>query len=181
MIGQIQKQILTQTELPDYLTRGLARFSLRKPVGNLPQADVAGGEGMDATYSRPTTERISTRLADAIRASRYILELEDDWDEEGSPRFNEATWKRATNFVRQIALSYRQSAGIWIDPPRILPGPKGSIDIHWKTSKRELLINVPENDTVPADYYGSGSATDIIKGKLETSTKNEWILAWLTR
>lgn len=89
---------------------------------------------------------------------------------------------RATHFVRQVALSFRQQpTGFWIEPPRILPGPKGSIDIHWKTSKRELLINVPEDDTVPADYYGSGGATDIIKGKLETTAKNEWILAWLTR
>jgi hypothetical protein len=176
---QLQNTSLNQRELPEYLTRGIS--SWQKTVNNLPQSGISRGTAALPAYSRPTTERISTRLAEAIRASRYILDLEDDWDEEGSQRFNEATWIRATSFVKQIALSYHQSAGIWIAPPRILPGPKGSIDIHWKTSKRELLINIPTDDKFPADYYGSGSAMDIIKGKLETSAKNEWILVWLTR
>ena len=176
---QLQTPGLMQRELPETLTRGIS--SWKKSGGNLHQSGIFQITAAPATYSRPTTERISTRLAEAIRVSRYILDLEDDWDEEGSPRFNEATWKRATNFVKQIALSYRQSAGIWIDPPRILPGPEGSIDIHWKTSKRELLINIPDDDKCPADYYGSGGSADVIKGKLETSAKNEWILAWITR
>ena len=133
-------------------------------------------------YSKPTTERISIRLIEAVENSRYILDLEDDWDEEGSPRFQKTTWKRATDFVLQVVSSFRrQPGGFWVEPPRILPGPKGSIDIHWKTSKRELLINVPEDTGEPADYYGSGGLTDIIKGKLEISVKNEWILTWLTR
>ena len=178
---QLQNSGLSQGELPHYLTRGLTPSLRQKSNSNLPQYDISRVTADPTAYTRPTTERISTRLADAIRAAGYILDLADDWDEEGSSRFSAATWERATNFVKQIALSYRQSAGIWIDPPRILPGPKGSIDIHWKTSKRELLINIPEDDKLPADYYGSGSATDIIKGKLETSAKNEWILAWLTR
>ena len=176
---QLQNTSLNQRELPEYLTSGVSPW--QKPVNNLPQSSISRGMATLPTYSMPTTERISTRLAAAIRASRYILDLEDDWDEEGSRRFHEATWKRATNFVRQVALSFRQSAGIWIDPPRILPGPKGSLDIHWKTSKRELLINIPDDDKEPADYYGSGGSADVIKGKLETSAKNEWILAWLTR
>lgn len=177
---QVQKQILAQRGLPDYLTSGIS--SWQKQLSNLPQSGILQVATAPTIYSRATTQRISTRLAEAIRASRYILDLEDDWDEEGSPRFNEATWQRATNFVKQVVSSFRQQPnGFWVDPPRILPGPKGSIDIHWKTSKRELLINVPENLSEPADYYGSGGSMDIIKGKLETSAKNEWILTWLTR
>jgi len=173
---QMQRTSLNQGVLPEYLTRGL----WPKGECNLPQTGRA--QIAAPAYSKPATERISTRLKEAMESSRYILDLEDDWDEEGSPRFQEATWKRATDFIKQIAIAFRQQpSGFWIDPPRILPGPKGSIDIHWKTSKRELLINVPENMSEPADYYGSGGRADIIKGKLETAAKNEWILTWLTR
>jgi hypothetical protein len=130
----------------------------------------------------PISSRISSRIAEAIESSRNILNLKDDWDEEGSPGYKESTWNRATEFVKDTSLSFRRRAEFWVDPPRILPGPKGSIDIHWRTSKRELLINIPENDEEPADYYGSGGANDIIKGKLDTSSQRSfWILAWLMR
>jgi hypothetical protein len=132
--------------------------------------------------ARGVSKRISSGVAKAIQSSRSILDLKDDWDEEGSPGYIESTWDRAAQFVKNTSLSFRQDAGFWVDPPRILPGPKGSIDIHWKTSKRELLINIPENGEEPADYYGSGGANDIIKGKLDTSSQqNFWILVWLTR
>ncbi|MBS1808685.1 MAG: hypothetical protein JST84_10880 [Acidobacteria bacterium] len=175
---QLQRTSLNRGGMPEYLTRGISPW--QRAERNLPQT----GRSQNAVvaYSKPATARISIRLKEAIERSRYILDLEDDWDEEGSPGFQETTWKRATDFILQVAISFRQQPhGFWIEPPRILPGPKGSLDIHWKTSKRELLINVPENMSEPADYYGSGGRTDIIKGKLETSAKNEWILTWLTR
>lgn len=131
----------------------------------------------------PTSaERISARINEVIESSRSILDLEEDWDEQGSPGYKESTWSRATNFVKDLALANRGiGIGGWVDPPRILPGPEGSIDIHWKTSKRELLINISDDDEEPADFYGCGNSNDTIKGKLDTSLPNEWILMWLTR
>ena len=120
-------------------------------------------------------------LAEAIHASRSILDLQDDWDEEGSSGYREATWQRAAEFVKDVASAFQQRGGGWVDPPRILPGPEGSIDLHWKTAKRELLINIPARDEEPADYYGCGDAKDTVKGKLDTALPNEWILLWLTR
>ena len=124
---------------------------------------------------------LNQTLTEALRASRRILDLPDDWDEEGSPRFREATWRRATEFVKLAAMAFQQRFGVWIEPPRILPGPAGSIDLHWRAAERELLINIPERDEAPADYYGSGDAQDAVKGKLNTALPNEWILLWLTR
>ncbi|NOT61147.1 MAG: hypothetical protein HOP19_13085 [Acidobacteria bacterium] len=120
-------------------------------------------------------------LAEALCASRSILDLPDDWDEEGSPRFREATWQRATKLVKLAATAFQQRFGVWIEPPRILPAPEGSIDLHWRLPERELLINIPERAEAPADYYGSGNAQAAVKGKLNTSLPNEWILLWLTR
>lgn len=93
-------------------------------------------------------------LAEAIHSSRGILELKDDWDEEGSPGYKESTWNRAAEFVKEVASAFHQRFGVRVDPPRILPGPEGSIDIHWKTPERELLINIPSDDEEPADYCG---------------------------
>ena len=124
---------------------------------------------------------LNQTLAEALRASRRILDLPDDWDEEGSPSFRETTWQRATEFVKLAALAFQQRFGVWIEPPRILPGPEGSIDLHWRTAERELLINIPERAEEAADYFGSGDAQDAVKGKLNTALPNEWILLWLTR
>jgi hypothetical protein len=120
-------------------------------------------------------------LAEAIHASRSILDLEGDWDEEGSHGYGETTWNRAAEFVKDAASAFHQRSGVWVDPPKISPGPEGSIDIHWKTSKRELLINIPDDSEEPVDYCGCGDSKGTIKGKLDTSLTNEWILMWLTR
>ena len=125
--------------------------------------------------------QIGHLLAEAIQSSRGILDLADDWDEEGSLAYKEATWNRAAELVEKTAVAFHSRFGVWVDPPRLLPGPEGSIDIHWKAAERELLINIPEADEEPADYYGCGSLQDAIKGKLDTSLPNEWILLWLTR
>ncbi len=116
-----------------------------------------------------------------IQSSRSILELKDDWDEEGSPGYAEETWKRATNFVRDVATSYWKETGQWIDPPKITPGPDSSIDVRWKAEKRTLLINFPAKTEEPADFFGSDKGADSIKGTLDLFSRNHWILMWLTR
>jgi len=120
-------------------------------------------------------------ILEAIRDSRSILEMKDNWDEEGSPGYTEATWNRAVQFIRENVRRLWQFKGAWVAPPRILPGPDGSIDIHWKLSKCELLINIPLDPEEPANYYGDAGAKDLIKGRLDTSSRNEWILMWLMR
>jgi hypothetical protein len=43
---------------------------------------------------------------------------------EGSPRYAEATWRRATTFLRKSAESLWDNFGAAIEIPRVLPGPK---------------------------------------------------------
>jgi hypothetical protein len=107
------------------------------------------------------------------------LSLKDNWDEEGSVGYSEHTWIRATDFVRNLAISYWNVHHSLLIPPRIIPGPEGSIDIHWRASGRELLINIPADEAILAGYYGSGDSKESIKGKLDTSKLNFWILTWL--
>jgi hypothetical protein len=123
------------------------------------------------------------QVEEAIESSRFILRLEENWDEEGSLGYDKDTWERATHFVRDITTQYLTNYKVQIDPPKITPGPDGSIDVRWKTQKRTLLINFPADGEKPADFFGSDRGTDTIKGTLDLSSPspNQWLLMWLMR
>lgn len=185
----LQKQIYNQTGVTDYMPNGDVWRPAAKsePSQSYLHEMVRGQRRPQETWPTiPVKERhapklISSRLAEAIQISRSILDLKNDWDEEGSKGYEADTWNRAINWLKESALALREQQGVWVEPPRILPGPEGSIDIHWKTAKRELLINIPEKLQEPADYYGCGAPNDTLKGKLNTSFSNEWILVWLMK
>lgn len=123
----------------------------------------------------------SPQIERAIKTSEFILGLPENWDEEGSPKYLKETWNAATQFVRKTALLYKKEVGKWINAPKITPGPDGSIDVRWKNSKRSILVNFPANSITPADFYGSDKQIDVIKGTLNLSSQNHWILQWLNR
>jgi hypothetical protein len=124
-------------------------------------------------------------ITEAIELSKHILSFHDNWDDEGSPGYKLTTWERATGFLRRAALHLREDYRRILDAPKILPGPAGSIDLHWKTARRELLINIPEGLDEPANFYGDDSASNehpanqTVKGVLDTSKDNQWLLMWL--
>lgn len=118
-------------------------------------------------------------ILEAVDQSKSILTLEDDWDGEGSSAYKAGTWRKAIDFLKRNALDLWQSEHVSLDAPRISPGPDGSIDLHWKTSRRELLINIPEEDDGTINFYGDNKAGQVIKGPLDLSKNNQWLLMWL--
>lgn len=119
-------------------------------------------------------------LAAEIDASRSMLELEDDWDGEGSPGYDEATWRRAVDFLVRNALRLNNEYGVALQSPRIRKGPRGSIDLHWRMPNRELLVNIPAKYGVPADYYGDdGAGGQQIKGMLDPEKQGYHLMLWL--
>lgn len=117
----------------------------------------------------------------AITDSEKILDLEDDWDGDGACAYVRTTLGRATQFLETSAKGLWKSRHLWLSIPFIEPGPNGSIDIHWRTEKRELLINIPADDNQLAGYYGDEMGKNSIKGKLDTSEYQEWITIWLMK
>ena len=115
------------------------------------------------------------QLADMIEASRKILSLEDDWDGEGSPGYEEDTWLRAIKGLLKAAPLYFQTQVGILRVPTIYNGPEGSIDILWETADHRLLINVPKDTGKPASYYGYNSCGEL-KGTFETSDINRWLM-----
>lgn len=119
-------------------------------------------------------------LLEVVQSSRSILELKDNWDDEGSPAYSEATWNRAVLFFLKNALWVWKNHATIIDAPRILPGPKGTIDLHWETETYELLINIPIEPSAPATFYGDDRGNLSIKGTFDPSVYNKGLLMWLT-
>ena len=106
---------------------------------------------------------------DAIEKSRYILKLEDNWDDEGSPKYDFDTWKRSVLFVANYSkLIYERFSKV-ILAPQIYHSIKGSIDLLWKNSNYQLLINIPSGNK-PAKFYGDNYDLDNIEGTFDPST-----------
>lgn len=115
-----------------------------------------------------------------IQDSRWILALEENWDGEGAIPYSEDTFKQATAFLRNYAIHSLKRFGTAIAAPRILPGPDGSIDLHWKRHGHELLVNIPASSEQLASFYGDDFGSAQIKGTFDVGTYNLGLLGWLT-
>jgi hypothetical protein len=119
-------------------------------------------------------------IMQAIESSRSIVDLKDNWDDEGAVGYSQDTWDRATRFLQKLAALAFRSLGVTVDPPRILPGPEGGIDILRKTDRYELLINIPANPAEPASYYGDNKLGNMpIKNTFHPSKPDRKLVAWL--
>jgi hypothetical protein len=119
------------------------------------------------------------QLEAEIHKAKALLELDDDWDEEGSPSYSSATVNRAIAFLSSHILQFWESYGIQLPIPNIGPGPEGSIDIHWKRPAWELLVNIPADVNQMASFYGDNYGNQKIKGSLDPESFNLGIVEWL--
>src|SRR5436309_619007 len=110
------------------------------------------------------------KVAEAIERSRGILELEDDWDGQGSAAYAEVDWARACGFLLANALLLFEREGVAVPAPRITHGPDGSIDMLWRRPDRKLLMNFPAEASEPATYYGRTTSGREMKGSLDVSS-----------
>jgi len=122
--------------------------------------------------------KIEHLINEIIDNSKWILELEEDWDDEGSCEYKRETWERACLILRNIMIDSNLQDRTTI--PEISPGPNGSIDIHWKAERFELLINIPDEKDKPASFYGDNYTKDCIKGKFNWHNIPYEIITWLT-
>lgn len=95
---------------------------------------------------------------------QYVLSLPKDFDGDGSPSYERETVDKAVRYIQKMQELARTQRKILIENPRLLPGPNGSIDLHWKNEKYEILLNVPKGDS-PASYFMS-HGSDEIRGQI---------------
>lgn len=123
-----------------------------------------------------------TEIADAIKASRSMLALPDNWDGEGSPGYDDATWCRAIAVVVQASTAAWRQQDQRPPVPQISKGPEGSIDILWQVGTSKALINVPADPAQPTTFfaYDPERGRQLGEGTIDLEGRNEWLLSWLT-
>jgi hypothetical protein len=116
--------------------------------------------------------------AEIGRASAFLLALPES--DEGAGPYSVDTVSRAADFLREHFRYLSRTCGILVKPPRILPGPAGSIDIHWQNDRYDLLMNIPSEFDKPATFYGEdASGAAVVKGSFKTDALNTGLLTWL--
>jgi len=131
-------------------------------------------------HQPPRSDPTEAPLADiraAFAKGRDMLAWADDWDGEGSPGYDEATWSRAREFLLEHAAHLWHSRQLAIPAPEILPGPAGSIDLEWRPPARELLLTIPAAPDGPIQFYGERAGQGAVKGNLLSSQATRRILA----
>ena len=117
---------------------------------------------------------------ETARAQDAILGLQDNWDGQGSPGYARSTMNSAIRFLNiHVNQVFKDSGRTLI--PKVLPSDGGSIDLHWKERKFELLVNIPATDDVAVSFYAENlSDRSSIKGTFDRSSASKVLIYWLT-
>jgi hypothetical protein len=121
-------------------------------------------------------------IAKAISNSKDILDLEEDWDDEGANTTNLSTYNRAISFVRNYCIKIFQS-GIKISTPSIEILRDGSIGVNWETSKASFLIVFDKANENISYCYGKNKTNGIpFKTGIENDNSiDESVASWMKK
>ncbi len=117
------------------------------------------------SFERLEVESPLSPLESEIEQSRKMLELEEDWDDNGAHPISKETWERATGLLRRMMISCNHATGCAAPVPIISACADGTIDIYWDTDSFRLLINVVPVALGNCEYYGESKSGQTMKGK----------------
>ncbi len=110
-----------------------------------------------------------------IENSKYMLDFKDNWDEEGSKKYEETVWVSAVGFLLNYAKTLFYDRAIEIKSPKIYHGPKGSIDIIWDGITSRMVINISK-DGKEGMFYADNYKDQFIEGSFKTKQFNSFLL-----
>lgn len=94
-------------------------------------------------------------IASFIHSSRAILELEEDWNDDGALRIDKQTWITACKAIVEYSKAVWECHSVVIPLPEMNPCPDGSIDLVWRKPNVRLLINIKvPSSKIAASGYG---------------------------
>jgi len=96
-----------------------------------------------------------SNLIKAVKSSFYILDLEDDFDDEGSLKYEYEIFRKAITFLVELNREVNSIHDLAIYAPEIYHGPSGSIDLNWEENGLRCLINI---NIEGYSYYGKLSS-----------------------
>jgi hypothetical protein len=127
-----------------------------------------------------STTLIARALSTAETETQLLLQLADNWDDEGAVRISEKTRAYVIEIFRSVLASISYDLLPQVLEPKITPLSSGSVDLYWKTPTFTLLINIPANDGEHAEFYGSNLGTGYdLRGRIRMDDPNLRFLNWL--
>lgn len=106
-------------------------------------------------------------LISVFEESESILKLENDWDDNDSPKYEIQTWKAAIRFLIDYSVTLLNDFNTTIDKPKIYNGPNGTIDILWEYDTYTFLVNIAK-DGLNASFYADNTInTQRIRGEFK--------------
>ena len=137
---------------------------------------------ISSTSRLPSEDAHFPEIERAIADSRSMMQLPDNWDDEGALQIQEQTWSSAVNLLRKAARSLYETSRQSLPAPRINPCADGSIDLYWKTDAFTLLISVKKDEGVTPDFYGERTANQQdVRGPLDLNEPDFEFLSWLVK
>ena len=119
-------------------------------------------------------------LVQAVEASKHILNLADNWDEDGALPISPLIHETATRFLQNYAFFIFKKYKVVIETPAINPVKNGSIDLEWHTPTVQLLINI--RDTQNAYFYGDYyNNINPVKGSVSTQKIEPFFATWMLK
>ena len=118
-----------------------------------------------------TNRQAIDKIVDA--AEERILDLEEDWDGQGSPAFEKQTLDAIRDFLFELV---KESEFSVVKQVWIVPFSGGSIDLQWQTEHFDLLINFCADGNVT--YYGKDTSGHSIRG--DSRPKPGYISCWMS-
>ncbi|MBI2057166.1 hypothetical protein HYT91_02835 [Candidatus Pacearchaeota archaeon] len=93
-------------------------------------------------------------IFNTIEKSKSLLNLKENWDDEGAKPVNLKAWENSLNFLADYSKEIYRKNKIIINAPEISACGEGSIDLDFRIPYT-LLINIKkEKEKIIAGYYG---------------------------
>lgn len=114
-------------------------------------------------------------LFNEIIKSKYILNLGNDWDDEGSIGYKKETWIEAIKFTVKYALWVKDQFGQIIFTPNIYHGRNGGIDILWDNEGFRMLIRI-DCAAIEAVFYSENKKGQTTEGNFSINDVNFFMI-----
>jgi hypothetical protein len=120
-------------------------------------------------------------IAKSIENSKYILDLEEGWDENGAKKVESKIWEESVNFLIKYSKYLYNNYQKIIEAPEINPCNNNSIDLSWRTKNANMLINIREKEKIMfASYYGHfHDKTNEIEGEIAIKPLSKSLAIWM--
>jgi hypothetical protein len=125
-------------------------------------------------------ESLTSKINAAIEEAKYMLKLEEGWDEDNAHPIASETFEAMSTFLKLYDHCISKPT-LQLAVPEINPCSNGSIDLSWRTEKARMLINIrSENGIYLGYYYGDWyNNLNPIKGNVPVDKVFDYLASWM--